>query len=38
MHKFIKAITNESEPGIRRDLMDTPKFAFLDNYCSVIKV
>ena len=27
-------ITQESESGVRRDLIDPFKFAFLDNYCS----
>lgn len=34
MYKVIMVITQESESGVRRDLMDPPKFAFLNNYCS----
>lgn len=31
MQKTIKAITKESEPGVRNNLMHPPKFAFPDN-------
>lgn len=34
MYKIIMVITQESESGVRRDLIDPFKFAFLDNYCS----
>ena len=34
MYKIIMVTTQESESGVRRDLMDPPKFAFLDNCCS----
>lgn len=33
MQEIIKAITKELEPGIRRNLIHLPTFAFLHNYC-----
>lgn len=34
MYKITMVITQESDSGVRRDLIDPFKFAFLDNYCS----